>query len=282
MMNDATQSTALAPEFIPGFFPDLPAEQYHRIEAMSASGSKKMLRSPMHYRLMRTEPSEPTEAMEFGTAVHTGVLEPDLFAGSVVEAPAINRRTKDGKAEYAAFQAANAGRIVLSPDEMARARRCVNAIREHPAASKLLAGPEVEQSLFWIDARFKVPCKARTDARNHGGMIDVKTAIDASPEGFARAAANLLYHVQGAHYVSAAEHVLNESPQFFAFVVVESEPPHAVACYTLPGNAILAGAHLLNRALERYADALAAGRWPGYADTINALSLPKWALRFDY
>ena len=260
---------------------DLPAAEYFAVEAMSASGAKKMLRSPQHYRLDRDTPSVPTPQMQFGTAVHCGVLEPARFADAVACEPEINKRTKNGQAQWAEFSAANAGKIILGSDDHARALACIEAIRAHPAAAYLLEGAEIESSLFWTDGKYQVPCKARLDGRNHGGIVDLKTTADASPEAFARQAANLLYHVQAAHYISAAEHVLNESPAFFAFIVAEADPPHGVACYAMPGNAILAGARLMDIALERYAAALAAGDWPGYPTTIDALPFPKWATRFD-
>lgn len=268
-------------EFVPGVFYGLPAADYHRREAMSASGAKKMLRSPQHYKLMRDTPSVPTAAMEFGTVVHAGVLEPGTFGEVVAIAPEVDKRTKDGKAEWGAFAAANAGRIILSADDHSRALACVAAVRAHPAASKLLDGGEREMSLFWNDGRYKVPCKARYDAFNHGGVIDLKTTQDASPEAFGRSCATFLYHAQAAMYLSAGEHALNATPRFFAFICVESEPPHGVACYILPSAAIQAGAVLINIALERYAAALASGQWPGYSETIDALPFPKWALRFD-
>lgn len=260
----------------------MPGDEYHAVEAMSASGAKKILRSPAHYRLMRTEPSEATEAMQFGTAVHCGLLEPERFAGAVLIAPEINKRTKDGKAEWAAFRLANAGSIVLSPADYNRAHACIDAVNRHPAASRLLDGAQREVSLFWRDGEYGVPCKARIDARNHGGLIDVKSTIDASPEGFGKQVANMLYHVQGWHYWAGSEAVFDESPQFFGFIAVENEPPHAVACYTLPREALQAGRRLMDEALARYRAALAAGRWQGYPETINPIELPRWALRFDY
>ncbi|MFO1324173.1 MAG: PD-(D/E)XK nuclease-like domain-containing protein [Burkholderiales bacterium] len=269
-----------ATDFVAGVFDDMPAARYHLIEAMSASGAKRMLQSPAHYRLMRDEPREPTAAMQLGTVIHAGVLEPDTFGAVVAQAPDVDRHTKLGKEELAAFAVANAGKVILPAVDFARARRCIDAVLAHPAASRLLAGAEVEKSFFWTDGRYKVPCKARWDARNHGLAIDLKSTIDASPEGFARQIASLRYHVQAAHYCSAAEHLLDESPQGFVFIAVESEPPHAVACYALPGNAILVGTHLMSIALERYAAALAAGAWRGYPDTIEAIALPKYALRF--
>jgi hypothetical protein len=273
--------TESEPAFLPGLFEHMPAETYHAIEALSATGSKKILQSPAHFKLFRTKQKEPSAAMQFGTAVHGGVLEPDRFDDIVCCAPEINKRTKDGKAEYADFLLLNQGKVVLSAEDLDRARRCVDAVLAHPAASELLAGGKNEHSLFWNDARYKVPCKARYDTRNHGGIVDLKTAQDASPEGFGNACARFLYHVQGANYWSGHEHVLNESPAFFAFIAVESEEPYAVGCYSLTPVQLAAGERLMAEALARYAQARETGIWPGYSDAITELKMPRWSMRFD-
>lgn len=271
----------VAPVFTPGVYHDMPAEDYHAIEAMSASGAKKMLRTPQHYKMMRTEQSTPTDAMQFGTAVHCAVLEPDSFEARVVRSEKFDRRYKEQKAAAEAFAAEHAGKLILDPYAFDAVRRCADNVRAHPAAVRLLAGAKFEVSILWRDGKYDVPCKLRADALNHGGIIDLKTTTDASPETFARQCASLLYHVQGAAYYSGCEHMLDASPEFFAFIVVENEPPHSVACYTLPSNAIMAGARLFDIALERYRDALQSGVYAGYPNTIEALPFPRWALRFD-
>jgi exodeoxyribonuclease VIII len=134
---------------------------------------------------------------------------------------------------------------------------------------------------MWIDGKWKVPCKCRFDAVNRGGGIDLKTTQDASPEAFARTIATYRYDLQAAWYLSGAEHVLDETPQFFAFIVVEAEPPHAVACYAIGPASVQAGAARAEVALERYAKALAAGEWPGYEPTIQPIEMPSWARRID-
>lgn len=259
----------------------MPAPQYFAVEAMSASGAKKMLRSPAHYRQNIETPSEPTANMEFGSVVHLGVLEPDRFAADVVIAPEINKRTNAGKAEWEAFQAANAGRYILSAEDHARALATIAAVHAHPAAAKLLDGATVEQSVFWLDARYAVPCKARWDARNHGILVDLKTCEDASAEAFGRSCATYLYNAQCAHYISGAEHVLNESPRAFVFIAVETKPPHAVAVYAAQSDMILSGQHLMSIALERYKTIRETGVYGGYSDLIQPLKFPKYATRFD-
>lgn len=285
----------LGESFTPGVFDAMDSAKYHRVEALSASGCKKMLRSPAHFRLMRDTPNQPTAAMEFGTTVHDGVLEPAAFSNRVVCVPddAPNRPTKAQRNAkkpspeslaaidyWNTFDALNAGRIVLSAADFNRARCCIDAVNAHPTARALLADAVVETSLMWHDGATGVPCKARIDARNHGGLIDLKTTSDASPDGFARQAASLLYHVQAAFYFYGAEHVLNATPGFFGFVCVESEPPYAVACYSIPSNALQAGKRLADDAINRYAHALRVGAWQGYSERVETLRFPKWALTF--
>ena len=269
---------ALRPPFVPGVFDDMPAAVYHAIEAMSSGGVKKMLRSPAHYRLMRDTPNEPTAAMQFGTAVHEGVLEPDTFANRILRAPDFDRRTKDGKAGAEAFAAAAGTRIVLAPADHDRARRCVDAVLAHPGARALLSGAQVERSVFWYDAKYRVPCKARFDIFNRG-IADLKTTGDASKEAFARTIASFLYHAQAAHYYSGAEHALDASPDFFAFIAVESDLPHGVAVYRLGAPSLLAGRDEVDEALARYRTALESGLWPAYPPTIDQINVPRWALK---
>jgi exodeoxyribonuclease VIII len=262
---------------------DMPAEQYHAIEAMSASGSKKMLRSPAHYLLTRTKQGEQTDAMAFGSACHVAVFEAQRFEAAVIVAPDFNRRTKDGRAAAEAFAAEHAGKIILPPDRMDACMRVRDAVHTHPGARALLQNGRPEVSMIWRDGQFGVPCKARADwiRDSDGGIVDLKTTQDASAEAFGRTIANYLYHMQGAHYCSGAEHVVGKTPAFFAFIAVESDEPYAVACYVLETAHLLAGARLMDTALARYRDALATGQWAGYPETIQTAKVPNWALRFD-
>lgn len=269
-------------EFLPGLHHDLPADQYHALEAMSASGAKKMLQSPAHYKVMRDMPSEPTEAMRIGTAVHTLILEPHR-AAELVEMPAFNRRTKDGKAEAEAWLAANAGRQAFDAETLDRIYSAAAAVRRrHAGAIELLSDGRPEVSALWIDAKYQVPCKSRFDwLRSDSAIVDLKTTKDASPDGFKRTIGAFQYHLQAAFYWLAHEAVCDRSPAYFAFVAVETEPPFGVACYVLQEDAIRAGMRLVETALRRYREALDAGFWQGYEETIQPISVPKWALTFE-
>ncbi len=259
---------------------DMPAADYHAAEALSASGAKKLLRSPAHYRLARTQQSEPTDAMRFGTAVHTLVLEPHR-SDEIVVMPAFNSRSAAGKSERDEWLARHAGCQAFDAATYDRVRRCADAVLAHPAAVELLAGRR-EVSLFWRDGHLDVPCKSRFDAlREDGGIGDLKTTRNASPDGFRREIGAYQYHLQAAFYWLAHESVLDRSPPFFAFVAVENDAPFGVGCYVLQSDAIRAGMRLVNQAMARYRQCLDAGAWPGYDELVQPISAPRWALTFD-
>ena len=260
------------------FVRDLPAADYHKVEALSASGAKKLLKSALHYRLERDHPSEPTASMQLGTRVHLLVLERARVASGVA---IFEGKSRKGKA-WDEFELEHAGQLIVTVEEFGFATAMADSVADHPAAAKLLAAAtEREFSLFWTDAQYGVPCKCRFDLIALGGGVDLKSTSDASPDGFPRLAATYGYHIGAAHYNSGAEHVLNESLRFFVLIAVENEPPHAVAVYNFDPADIMAGQHQMAIAAERYRDALARNVWAGYSPTIQPLRMPRWARRFD-
>ena len=90
------------------------------------------------------------------------------------------------------------------------------------------------------------------------------------------------YHVSAAHYWSGCEHLFHASPAFWAFVFVETEPPFGVACYVLDAASLRAGMTLCARAYRSFRQCIESGRWPGYPETVESISAPRWALREVY
>ncbi len=61
-------------------FINISADEYHADKtAVGHSALVRMLRSPAHFAEYINEKIEPTQAMQFGTAVHAAILEPWLF-----------------------------------------------------------------------------------------------------------------------------------------------------------------------------------------------------------
>ena len=267
-----------APVFTPGVFDDMPNDEYHQLAALSSSGIKKLLRSPAHYLVERTRASAPSDAMRIGTAVHTLVLEPHRSA-EVVQMPTFNLRTNAGKANRDAWLADRPGAQAFALPEYERICGAVEAVRRHPGAAMLLSDGVAERSVLWRDASEQIECRARFDWHRHDmGIVDLKTCQDASPEAASRSIAAFNYHLSAAHYWLGHEHVFNQSPAFWAFVFVETEPPHGVACYVLDSASLRAGMDKCARAYSLFKQCTESGRWPGYPEDIQTISAPRWAL----
>lgn len=251
---------------------------YHSDPAVGSTGLRALLVSPAHYQALGY--SEQTPAQRFGTLVHTLTLEPHTVPDRYVAAPNVDRRTRDGKAEWAAFQEAAGAREIVDAETLSSATACATAIAAHRVGRLIRAASRIEEPIFWEDAVTGIRCKARPDAIAEYGVtmaIDVKTTRDASPRGFQRAIATYGYHVQAAHYLEACAAAGIEA-RGFLFACVESAPPHHVAAYLLDAEPVEEGRALRTRALDVYASCVASGEWPSYGGgKIMSIGLPRWA-----
>lgn len=262
----------------PGIYPDLANEMYHSEPGISKSNLDAIHRSPAHFLASLEQPDEPTEAMMLGTAFHAAVLEPERFLAEYAVAPDIKRTTKAGKEAFAEWQAQNIGKISLSAEQMTMIKAMRESVFANPIAKKLVEMTQHEISVYAdLDG---VLCKCRPDgwSQSEGIMIDLKSAKDASPEGFQKAVANGRYHVQNAYYKRIVESLTGERQEAFYFLVCEKEPPFALAMYELDPLTVEIGERTAEDDLRVFRDAVERGEWNAYARTIQPLSLPRWAM----
>lgn len=251
---------------------DMPSEEYFAIHALSASGAKLLNRSAAHYLADKATPRSPSPAMAFGSLVHTLILEPQTVDARYAAMPKINKRTNAGKEEAAEFEQANANKIIVDLDDFQRGQRTAAAVLAHPTARDLLnADGQSEATVLW--EQHGVDCKARLDYLSENCIVDIKTARDASYDGFARACSMYSYHMQAAHYMAASEAMGKQRP--FVFIVVEAQPPFNVAVYTLTAADLAAGREQMKRAAEVFKDLGSEKIWHGYPIGITPLAL-RW------
>lgn len=261
----------------------MPNADYHAIEALGASGLKKLARSPRHYFGTTLDPQRPpadeTAAMTAGTLAHCAVLEPDqMEARYVVRPPGTDLRTKEGKAWAASV---DPSLTIITRDQNDTAWRQARAIRALPEVAALLSEGHAEVSAFWVDEQTGELCKCRPDWVSPAGegviLLDVKTCQDASPAGFPRTIANFGYHRQAAWYSRGFEKASGLEVLGFVFACVEADYPHAAAAYMLDDASLDKADEENRRLLAAYAACKASGEWPGYPSAIQPLSLPAWA-----
>ena len=151
---------------------DMPAEKYHAVDALSKSMMTKILKSPAHYRAALDEHQEPTKSMQMGTAIHTAVLEPQLYSQVVaVVPPDIDGRNKEGKA----WKEAHKSRIHLTHAEDIDVQGVANSVRRHPFWDIIHLNHKIEASVFAQDEQTGLALKARPDLwiEDHT-LVDVK------------------------------------------------------------------------------------------------------------
>lgn len=261
---------------------DMPSATYHSIKALSAGGIKRMKQSPAHFYGLQLDPNRPPPsekpAFVHGTLVHAALFEPDtLDVRYVIKPPGMKFTTKDG----IAWRDANSDRVIVDADEMAGARAQAAAVRALPDVAALLSEGFPEASAFWVDELTGELCKCRPDFVSPAGdgviIVDGKTAIDASPDGFGRAIWNWGYHLGAAWYTDGYEKATGKRVHGYVFAAVENAWPHAAAAYMLGEDALDKARAECRRLLNLYADCKRTGVWPGYQTQIMQIDLPRWA-----
>jgi exodeoxyribonuclease VIII len=255
-------------------------DEYRAITACNWSSLKHMSKSPAHYQEALQNPPTQSPALLLGSALHTLALEPNFFPERyAVVPPGIDRRTKAGREAFAEFEASAAGKAILTPDQDNTVRQMAAAVLRHPTASRLLSMcGQRELSVGWTDEETGTPCKCRIDAysKGNGLVVDLKSSDDGSPAAFARTCAKYGYHGQSSFYLDGLQAAGAYATQFL-FVVVEKNPPYAVAVYLCDEPMIDAGRLKYQECLRLHAECSAADNWPGYPEEVQPLSLPSWA-----
>lgn len=277
----------------PGLYRGLTYEQYAEIEGIRSGDINRFDRTPLHARYAMAHPRD-SKAMVLGRAAHVALLEPDAWTERYILAPKVDRRTKKGKADWAAFEkeVASTGRIALESTEWDYCLGMRDALYRSEVATKLLRGKGINEGvLVWDEPDLGVRCKARFDRLiQHGWdpwhpedgdkptFIDLKTSRDARKDRFAKDIWNFGYHISAAHYLAGGE-VLTGITRRWVWVVVENEPPHDVAIYDFDDTGLELAEEIRRRRLTLMKECQENDDWPGSPDTIQPINLPHWAFK---
>lgn len=268
----------------PGIYHDLPRDQYDALDAANNSTLNVLDHyTPAHALAQWHAPQPPTPAMALGQACHVAVLEPERFAASYAKAPIVDRRTKQGKADYEAFLAASAGKEPLAGDDWDWCLACQQAVREHPVARQLIQVPgHSESTVVWSHPETGVLCKARLDWAtqidgNHV-VADVKTCRDADAPAFAKDAYLYGYYRQAAFYLDGlSAHVNDQCEHFYWIVLDKATGGPFVRVFEAALPLLDYGRRNYERLLRVWKACTDSGEWPAWPATVTEIDLPEWA-----
>lgn len=256
------------------FVSDMPNADYHAYDGISKSGLDLIDVSAAHY-FFQAE-TEPTRAMEIGTAIHAAILEPARFAEEYVLLKDVKDRRKS---EYKEAVKAHSSELVLVSTEAVNVAGMQETVLTNKESKKLLD----EMKHFEISAFIECPetgvlLRCRFDAlSDHHLSVDLKKTQDSSRDGFSKSVANYRYHVQDAMYSHVYE-LITGHPLEFAFLAVEEKTPFWPMVHVLDQEAKNIGLFEFKRNLREYARAENQMDWVGYEVVPTALPLPVWAV----
>lgn len=238
------------------------AEDYYSDPRLSSSKLTCLAQDPRKFKALYID-SPPTwkqpdnDAFVFGHAVHCLALEPEKFDERFAVAPKVDRRTTQGKIDWAQYLSDSEGKEVLDDQTYQDAIACVQALNNHAEYAAIMAQPkEIEKPINFEFLGHQFKCKPDAVIHSMRTIIDVKTIRDASPGAWEWDAADHGYHRQAVLYQKALEAKTGDHYRFI-FAVVEKPTPSTrgleptVALYELNGEAeMIGGGHLVKLVSE--------------------------------
>jgi hypothetical protein len=137
---------------------------------------------------------------------------------------------------------------------------------------------KAEQTLLWQEG--SVWCRSRpdwmpADLKAEPWIVNLKTSTCAHPDVWARLVFNTGYDLSAAHYIRSVEMTLGFEV-VERFVVVETEPPHALSVIELSRNAMWMAEKRRSAAVEMWRACLERDSWPGYPRRVCTIDLPPY------
>lgn len=259
----------LKPALKPGVHKNVQIEEYHNDPAVSCTGIKRLLKSPLDYWAF--SPHNParkeqkvTSSLAAGSAFHTLLLEPETFSDRF--------KVKEG------VQSSKVPGFVGEGD-LKEMEAAVAAVRSLPNISKLFTDGEAEVTMVWDDPLTGVRCRCRHDyfRQSHGMTVDYKTIGDMAERDIDRQIVKYGYHVQAAFYLDGMKALGLGDHQDFVLVFQQRDYPHKVYATTLCDDTIDIGRECYQLALSKYRKAVEAcgleKPWPAYKDEVHIRTL---------
>jgi len=293
----------------PGIYPGMSFADYRKIKAVNAS-VLLWARQTMRHLFAALEgklEQEDTDALGFGRALHTKLLEPDEFdrryliaqqcAAILMTGPNRGKQCqhegrgmRDGNwfcGSHADGAGIPEGAEVLSKSELAQINAAADALKKHPAESLRKCRGEFE--VVVVGDLMGVRCKARIDKliRSPLTIVDPKkvaaassphTKFSGSELNFTGLLGSLGYGLKAAFQCDLIQAVLGQQPRFF-WIAVEDNYPYCAGAYQASNVALAAGRNEYRTYLSQLKAAQDSGEWPGYTTDVVMIDGPNWWLQ---
>lgn len=268
---------------------------YLEDEAIGSSGIVAVRRSPAHFKRGHNGPKKDTA--DWGTMVHTYLLEPKRFMNNAIDEPKeawrgmrpkwqqhfddceekglLCMKVRDIMALPVAERSSGyrEGVINVTPDQSFKLAGIMKSIKAN-GFENLLEGEKEHSGYAELSSGIKVKIRPDVKCAKEHRIVDVKTTQDC--RAFNYDVGKYSYHIKAAWYLAIANMIEKKIPFCkFTWLVVETESPYACMKYSMEiGSEEYAVGHTqATHALAVYKACLDTGEYPGYSRSEQTLFL---------
>ncbi len=235
--------------FLNQFVSGLTFEEYQQQAGLNQTELKKWLK----FEQNKSQGYKNIQAMEFGSAGHSLLLEPELFEQQYQRAPDhLRQRGVLGKKRWSEFSEMHFGKKVLAANEWDRLMNIQKIFWIHPKIRQIWQNGITEVSLFWFDEEFKISCKSRLDwySENSNAIIDLK--FTQSTTVFKLHQSIQKYLALQASWYSRGVSQLSGKKTDFYFIFIEKYKPHNVIIHSVTENEMKLGNQKIDLAFQNF------------------------------
>ena len=148
-------------------------EHYHSLAGISGSNLTLLAESNLHLDNKSLFNLGTSPALEFGTLLHTFVLEPAEIDKNYAVMPTFNLRTNDGKQQKMDFISENAGKITVTDEDYQNAAAMAKNVMA--ICGDVIDAGIKERSLFADVGGVVLKCRLDCDLESVGDDFDLKS-----------------------------------------------------------------------------------------------------------
>lgn len=251
--------------------------------AISRGDIVNFLRSPAHFYHNRfiKEENEVTEAMKFGTAAHTLLLEPGKFRQKFAEMPDFGdfRSSKNRENRDAWLSDQPPGAIICTKEEVDCLLGISKSLLEHKIGKEIFKDGICEAIGYYRDPVTGFKCRIKPDfvSSSLKAVVDFKTTRDARKFVFSKSIWESRYDIQLAMYAEGVKHITNWVPKERVWIVAEKTPPYAVAAYYASEQMKSFSDNDYRRGLDGIFSSLISNQYGFYQEEAEEIDYPGYA-----
>lgn len=287
---------------------------YAKSPELNMSALCNMLKSPAHFQWAKQNPKD-SKSLAKGRAIHTLVLEPNLFWETYVVEPrkedykyvtaddlkplleklGLKAQKTKGKTIEAILAHASVeqedvsqiydldlekiqscGKEILSFTEYSEAKAVAESVLKSPKINNMIQKGQAEVSIF-LEV-LGVPMKFRPDLMAPDFIVDLKTCRSCDERSFQRDFVDYNYDIKLAAYQYACEQITGKKPTVIV-LAAETVDEYDYQVFKIDQDFLDIGLKKFFKLVEQYKECQKKNEWPGLDKSIKILCAPEWYLK---